>query len=610
MFSTLAHSLAGDKGGKNWDQPTSVPPHRLVMQCFEKSPTPMAILTPTKSFVARNDSFKARFGSFETLDDLQQELFSKAHKNEALAAAAQGFKITPLEDGFQLLTLEARSSATAQNHLLNFVSDAFSWFVFDPEGPLLWTNPAAEASVRQKRGFDFHQLFSEHGESIEQFWRSCQTLKSIVIEGEKGGQGFLIRGAQSLHLMVFGDCEFSLSSGPHLQFEKLKSMGELAGGVAHDFNNYLTAIIGFCDLLLMQTASQDKLQQDVNQIKQNASKAATLVKQLLAFSRQQSIQPKPIQLNSHIESLLPRWERMLGPKIQCSLQSGLENPHVKIDPAQLEDCLTSLIADARERLRGFSYGKLSLKVGTGVVPSKTLTRSLVQGQMAAVIQIEDSGLVIPEEDLSHIFDPFFTSHKLGKQGLGLATVFGNVQQMQGGIHVASSADQGTTFTLYLPLINTQQETPQIPTTSPEAQAEEDLHKSDPQKESATILFVEDEDAVRLFGARALRNQGHKVIEAQNGQEALDFLKTNSHQVDLVITDVVMPQMDGPTLVKHIRQTSPELKVIFISGYAEEAFRKDLGENQDLIFLPKPFSLKALSSIVHETLGDQCQAAVL
>ncbi|RCK48313.1 histidine kinase [Thalassospira profundimaris] len=380
------------------------------------------------------------------------------------------------------------------------------------------------------------------------------------------------------------------------QSQKMQAVGQLAGGVAHDFNNLLTAMIGFCDLLLSRHGPGDPSFADIMQIKQNANRAANLVRQLLAFSRRQTLQPKVINITDALAEMSNLLRRLIGEKIDLKVAHGRDIGLVKVDPGQLDQVIINLVVNARDAMSA-EGGVLSIKTGNEIVDeSRHDGAEIIPAGDYVRIEVRDTGIGIPKDNLTRIFEPFFSTKQRGEgTGLGLSTVYGIVKQTGGFISVDSEMGVGTTFTIYLPRYEISAE---------ELAASQAVSEEAPSRDltgSGAILLVEDEDAVRTFGARALRGKGYDVLEASNGENALDVLEKTDKTIDLVISDVVMPGMDGPTLIRQLREARPDLKVIFISGYAEDTYRDELDEENGVHFLPKPFSLKELATKVKEVL---------
>ena len=381
-----------------------------------------------------------------------------------------------------------------------------------------------------------------------------------------------------------------------VQSQKMQAVGQLAGGIAHDFNNLLTAMIGYCDLLLEKYIPSDQSFNDVMQIKQNANRASNLVRQLLAFSRQQTLQPKILSVTDMIGELSALLKRLLGAKIDLKVVHNRDVGFVKVDQIQFEQVIINLAVNARDAMK--EGGTLTIQTS----PYKNVEPKFLRGDTMPpgeyiLIEVADTGSGISESHLNRIFDPFFSTKEKGRgTGLGLSTVYGIVNQTGGFISVESEMGIGTKFSIYFPMVA---EKEVAETRAKEAKKE---NKVIDITGTGTILLVEDEDAVRMFSSRALRDKGYRVIEAVNGEAALEFIRKDSEQIDLVITDVVMPKMDGPTLMENIKIHRPNMKVIFISGYTEDNFRESLANNDKVHFLSKPFNLKELAYKVKEVLG--------
>ncbi len=421
-------------------------------------------------------------------------------------------------------------------------------------------------------------------------------------KGEKHGQIYITRLNQfddHDKVVILYLIDTTEQKNLELQFaqsQKMQAVGQLAGGIAHDFNNLLTAIIGFSDLLLVRHGPGDQSFSDIIQIKQNANRAANLVRQLLAFSRQQTLRPKILLITDVLAELSNLLRRLIGDNIELEMKHGRNLGQVKVDQGQMEQVIINLCVNARDAMD--DQGRISIRTrNISMSESRKLSKryQVMPPNEYVLLEVEDTGCGIAKEHLGKIFEPFFSTKEVGKgTGLGLSTVYGIVKQTDGFIFPTSEVGKGTTFSIYLPVHKeSRKDVEEIQEEMPEKPTVDLTGKG-------TILLVEDEDAVRMFASRALKNKGYNVYEANSGEAALALFGKIEDELDLLISDVVMPIMDGPTLVGKIRETNDKLKVIFISGYAEDAFDKTPGED-DFYFLPKPFSLKQLAEQVKEVL---------
>ncbi|MGY6569447.1 MAG: cell cycle histidine kinase CckA [Salinarimonas sp.] len=379
------------------------------------------------------------------------------------------------------------------------------------------------------------------------------------------------------------------------QAQKMQAVGQLAGGVAHDFNNVLQAIIGYSDLLLANHRQTDPAFQDIMQIKQNANRAASLVRQLLAFSRRQTLRPEVLDLGDVMSDLSMLLKRLLGERVELDLRHGRDLWPIKADVNQFEQVVVNLAVNARDAMP--EGGKLTIR--TANVEAQQAGAMAQPGMPAAdyvLVEVSDTGTGIAPEVMDKIFEPFFTTKEIGKgTGLGLSTVFGIVKQSGGFIYADSQVGKGTAFQVFLPRHIPDPE-------AEEAAPEEEKKEARDLTGEGVILLVEDEDPVRAVNARALAARGYTVLQAASGIEALEVMEEHGSPVDLVVSDVVMPEMDGPSLLRELRGKHPDLKVVFVSGYAEDAFRKNLPEGEEFNFLAKPFTLKQLVETVKDVMA--------
>ena len=380
------------------------------------------------------------------------------------------------------------------------------------------------------------------------------------------------------------------------QATKMQAVGQLAGGVAHDFNNILTAIMGHCDLMLMRHTPGDSDYDDIQQIKSNSNRAAGLTRQLLAFSRQQTLRPQILQLPDVVSEVSHLLKRLLGETVQLVTKHGRDLGPVRADPGQLEQVIVNLSVNARDAMASKGGGKLIIQtypvradqvadLGSDILPIADYS----------ALSISDTGTGIATSVLGKVFEPFFTTKEVGKgTGLGLSTVYGIVKQSGGFIFADSKVGEGTRFVIYLPVHQVVEE----------ARPKRSAKAKDQDNElwgTGTVLIVEDEAMVRTVAERALTRHGYKVLTANNGEEALERLTEHGDDVELLISDVVMPLMDGPTMVREARKTFPDLPILFMSGYAEEQLRKSI-DIANVAFLPKPFSVKELAEAVRRVLA--------
>jgi two-component system cell cycle sensor histidine kinase/response regulator CckA len=418
--------------------------------------------------------------------------------------------------------------------------------------------------------------------------RMVEMIAATSAEREDG------QSAQLVYLVDTTD-QRSLQSQFH-QSQKMQAVGQLAGGIAHDFNNLLTAMIGFCDLLLQRHQPGDQSFADVMQIKQNASRAANLVRQLLAFSRQQTLVPKLLDITDVLADLRNLIGRLIGETITLKMVHGRDLGLVKVDQGQFEQVVINLAVNARDAMT--DGGELAIRTANRHLeqPMPLGSETVPPGDYVC-IEVSDTGHGIAPENLGKIFDPFFTTKAVGAgTGLGLSTVYGIIRQTGGFIHVESEKGGGACFRIFLPRHQ--------PTADELASARDD-GRSEPRDLTGQglVLLVEDEDAVRSFAARALRNKGYTVIEAASGEQALALPPEQLDRVELLISDVVMPNLDGPALAAELHRRRPQLKVLFISGYAEDSLRNNMARSAHVNFLPKPFSLSQLAGKVKEVMGD-------
>jgi two-component system cell cycle sensor histidine kinase/response regulator CckA len=423
-----------------------------------------------------------------------------------------------------------------------------------------------------------------------------------AISGESG------EGEEEAIVYAVDTTEQKVLEGQMAQSQKMQAVGQLAGGIAHDFNNVLTAILMASDLLLTNHRPSDPSFPDIMNIKQNANRAASLVRQLLAFSRRQTMRPEVLDLTDVLADVRMLLARLVGNDVKLKIEHGRDLWPIKADIGQFEQVVVNLAVNARDAMP--VGGDLTVR-----------TRNLPAAQCAAfghrelpaadyvLIEVQDTGTGIPPDVMKKIFEPFFTTKEVGKgTGLGLSMVYGIIKQTGGFIFCVSEVGTGTTFQIFMPRHVASAEPLAADAVATDATASASARpapaKAADQKDlsgTATVLLVEDEDAVRMGNIRALASRGYTVHEASSGVEALEKFHELEGKVDIVVSDVVMPEMDGPTLLTELLKLQPNIKFIFVSGYAEDAFARNLPADAKFAFLPKPFSLKQLATIVKDTL---------
>ena len=381
------------------------------------------------------------------------------------------------------------------------------------------------------------------------------------------------------------------------QSQKMQAIGQLAGGVAHDFNNLLTAIFMQLDVLAARHPVGDPSYEGLNEIRQISTRAADLVRKLLAFSRKQTVQREILDLGELISEFEVLLRRVLYEDVKLETEYGRNLPQVRVDRGQLETAVMNLAVNARDAVRAHGGGKVRIRTARVTQEqAREMGYAVAQGDQA-LIEVSDDGPGIPAEVVDKIFDPFFTTKPVGEgTGLGLATVYGVIKQSDGWISVESRPGEGAAFRIFLPVCHMAAVIQAAP---------EPIRSKRPAARDLSgagrILFVEDEDAVRGVAAKLLRARGYEVIEAASGEEALGLAETHAGQIDLMISDVVMPGMQGPDLLKQARQYLGAAPVMFISGYAESEFSDLLEGEANVSFLPKPIDIKTLAERVKQEL---------
>ena len=378
-----------------------------------------------------------------------------------------------------------------------------------------------------------------------------------------------------------------------MHLEKMESIGRLAGGIAHDFNNLLTAILGYTELLLTNRPSDDPDRPPLEEIQKAGLRAASLTQQLLAFSRRQVLLPQEVDLNQTVLGLRSMLTRLIREDITLVCEVAHERALVKIDPAQIEQAILNLVLNARDALP--AGGWIRLDVARLPASDVAPPADAAQQDTYVRVRVSDNGVGISPEARVHLFEPFFTTKGQGKgTGLGLASVHGMVHQSHGWVAVTSEPGQGSTFALHFPAIPLHESLAAGPASAGPAAVLESGRGRE------TVLVVEDEDSVRRIMSTVLRRNGYTVLEAATPVIALEVFDRNTEEIDLLLTDVVMPVMSGPALAQRLVAIRPALRVLFVSGYASVPSHEIISPNVG--FLSKPFQSAVLATRVREMLG--------
>jgi len=475
------------------------------------------------------------------------------------------------------------------------------------EGVILSANAAARTllGAEQPVGRLLPDLVEGLGKSLpdrlrDTFAGRAQGRSEIARRKDSEHNGFLqltmtrmnAETGQEILAVISDATELKTLEAQFVQSQKMQAVGQLAGGIAHDFNNLLTAINGHCDLLLLKHLQGDADHSDLMQIRQNANRAAALVRQLLAFSRKQTLRPQSLHLFDTLAELANLLDRLLGEKVALEIANTEDIWPIRADERQLEQVIVNLVVNARDAMPAGGVVQLRTRKATLDAPLER-DRALVPAGDYALIEVEDSGTGIPKDKIGKIFEPFFTTKRVGEgTGLGLSTAYGIIKQMDGFIFVDSTVGEGTLFQIYLP-----------------AETVSDVNRSEPAPPARSgfrdttgrgvVLLVEDEAPVRAFAARALQMRGYTVLEADCGEAALEILEDRDLKIDLFVSDVIMPGIDGPTWVSKAYETRPSASTVFVSGYSEDVFADGKAAVPRSSYLSKPFTLNDLVERVRD-----------
>ena len=442
-----------------------------------------------------------------------------------------------------------------------------------------WLSDAAE-----KPGEMFSEFVRAKGRSKDVFLQI--SLTPVTEDGET-----------ALVVVLNDATKLKTLEAQFVQSQKMQAIGQLAGGVAHDFNNLLTAISGHCDLLMLRHDQGDPDYADLVQINQNVNRAASLVGQLLAFSRKQTLKPEIIDVRDTLDDLTHLLNRLVGERITLAVSHDPEKLQIRADKRQLEQVIMNLIVNARDAMAEGGEIRIQTRQEHLDEPYER-DRAVVPPGDYVVISVIDQGEGIAPDKLPKIFEPFYTTKRTGEgTGLGLSMAYGIVKQTGGYIFVDSVVGSGTSFTLYFPAKDGSDEA-RADATHEEEELPRPTHQG---SGGGVVLLVEDEAPVRAFASRALKMRGYTVLEAESAEEALEMLEDSSLDVDVFVTDVIMPGMDGPSWVAKALEQRPGVRVVFVSGYAEDSFSDQQARIPNSVFLPKPFSLSELTATVQSQL---------
>jgi signal transduction histidine kinase len=525
------------------------------------------------------------------------------------------------ETGITNKALRALIADDSENDVL-FLLRALRKAGYEPVYERVSTAPAMKAALQRQTwdivisdyempnfgGFEALQLLKESGHDLPFILVSAVVSEETAVAAMKAGAHDYImkrnlvrlapaierelREAQTRGARKAAEEALRQSEEQLRQAHKIEAVGRLASGVAHDFNNILTVITGHSELLLRQLDADDPRRKNAEQIEKAAYRAAALTRQLLTFSRKQVIEPRVLKLNAIILNIEKMLRRLIGEDIEfCTvLDSGAG--HIKADPGQIEQVIMNLAVNARDAMP--NGGKLTVTTANTTLDKNQLNNfpDLCAGDYV-MLTIADTGTGMSEEVKAHLFEPFFTTKPPGKgTGLGLATCFGIVKQNTGHINVHSELGRGTTFKIYFPQVQSALESPRVRIMPTEATGGNE-----------TVLLVEDEPVVRELAVATLREKGYTVVEAVNGEEGLRMARQHDGKIDLVLTDVVMPVMGGKEMADALRTSHPDTKVLFTSGYTEDAMGHHGVLRPGILFLQKPYMTATLARKVREVLDE-------
>jgi len=504
----------------------------------------------------------------------------------------------------------------SESNLRSLVNHApYGICLCDSAGILLDANPAlvtilGYASSSEVMGRNLANQYADTQEwfNLSDQFRSLKAFRGLVARWvRKNGDSVLVRlSGRAIH--AEGDAIFfelfveDVTQQRELEqqlrhAQKMEAVGRLAGGIAHDFNNLLMVISGYCEFLLERIGSDTGLRAPAQEIADAAERAAALTRQLLTFSRKQILTPKVLDLNSLVTQNLKMLTRIIGEDIDLDMRAGAEIGAVKADPSQIEQVIVNLVVNARDAMP--HGGKLTIETAN-LRCDEECARShppLMSGEHV-MLAITDTGVGMNAETQSHLFEPFFTTKGLKGTGLGLSTVYGIIQQSGGHIHVSSEPGKGTSFKIYLPRVSAVGQASDL---------EPGIVAAEPEQARGTILLVEDESSLRSLSRQYLENQGYTVLEAAEGAEAIQICSGHSGPIHLLLTDIIMPGINGRELARRVCAMRPETKVLYMSGYTENAISHNSLIEEGIPLLQKPFTFSKMTAKVRETLSSHIRA---
>jgi len=575
---------------------------------------PMLTASKNDTILFMNEAMRRLVGErVRALDRVFSELPLRSGEEHTIATASGVVRAVVAEVAAsagrrEIYLLPTATGRTTASDPTSFDALPVALMRLAPDGLVLAANRTARALLGEiETAARFSELFEGLGRPLNDWLadalsgradRRPEVLRARKSEREVFLQVSLARvvedGRASLVAVLSDATQLKTLEAQFVQSQKMQAIGQLAGGVAHDFNNLLTAISGHCDLLMLRHDKGDPDFSDLSQISQNANRAASLVGQLLAFSRKQTLKPRIIDLRDTLSDLTHLLNRLVGEKVRLLLTHAQDLAPIRADKRQLEQVIMNLVVNARDAMPGGGEIRIETEA-LHLTTELTRDRATLAPGNYVVVRVIDEGIGIAPDKMAKIFEPFYTTKRAGEgTGLGLSTVYGIVKQTGGYVFCDSVVGSGTCFTLYFPAHD------QL-----ETELDEACEAPAPRAANAaqaSVLLVEDEAPVRAFASRALKLRGYTVFEAETGEEALRILQDETLHIDVFLSDVIMPGMDGPSWVREALKARPTTRVVFVSGYAEDVFNDGRPPVPAAVFLPKPFSLSELTETVSRQLS--------